>query len=91
MNLKIKELKTEHERRIYLVWEIPNVPGMGLINLRAICSKMKSAKLYQTMLERDLPSVVKKDTSIFIEKSLLNHLFAYNMLTTITRKVLYKR
>lgn len=64
---------------------------MGLINLRAICSKMKSANLYKTMLERDLPSVAKKHTSIFIEKSLLNHLFAYDMIATIARKVLYKR
>lgn len=88
--MKIKELNTERTRRIYLVWEIPIVPGKGLINLRGICSKMKLANLYKTMLERDLPSVIKKDASIFVEKSLLNHLFAYDMIDTITRKILAK-
>lgn len=83
----IKEINTKSIKRVYLVWEIPLVPNKKLINLRGICSKMKLANLYKAMLERDLPSVIKKDASIFVEKSLLNHLFAYGMIDTVARKL----
>jgi len=87
---KVKSLNVNDKRRLYLVWEIPISPSRGLINLRAICAKSSLANLYRTMLERDLLSVAKGDATIFIEESLLNHLYAHGMLSVIIENIKQK-